>query len=548
MGERRCVAAWFRRSVVALDRGMIRIIASFMDQRATGVGMDSDLAGEPTRRAVMGVAAGAALAAAAGEARAETSDLMQMGGAALAAAIRAKTVSAREVMAACLDRIEAVNPAVNAVVSMPPREALMAEAAAADERQARGAVLGPLHGLPHAVKDLQPVKGLRFTQGSPIYKDRIAAADGLMVERLRKAGVIFVGKTNTPEFGLGSHTFNPVFGATRNPYDRTRSAGGSSGGAAVALATRMLPLADGSDYGGSLRNPAGWNNVFGFRTGFGMVPATGPDVWLASMGVQGPMARSIEDLALLLSVQAGYDPRSPLSLPGDGAVYRQRLHVPVKGRRIGWLGDFGGAVPHEPEVLAVCRTALKTFEAVGCTVEDARVDAAVEPAWQAMIKLRGWQQGAPILPNYRNAVERALLKPEAVFEVETGLALTAFDITAASTARTTWSMAVNRLFDRFDYLVLPSSQIFPFPVDQRWPQMVAGHSMRTYHEWMMSALLVTLAGNPALAVPAGFGAAGLPIGLQIIGRNRGEVACLQMASAYEAATRWTEKRPPPLRA
>ncbi len=365
-----------------------------------------------------------------------------------------------------------------------------------------------------------------------------------MVERLRKAGVIFVGKTNTPEFGFGSHTFNPVFGATHNPYDHSRSAGGSSGGAAAALASRMLPLADGSDYAGSLRNPAGWNNVYGFRTGYGVVPATGAEVWLTGMGVQGPMARSVEDLALLLSVQAGYDPRSPLSLPGDGAIYRRGLDASVKGRRIGWLGDFGGAVPHEPEVLEVCRTALKAFEALGCLVEEAKIDTPVEPAWQAMIKLRAWQQSGQILANYRNPAQRPLLKPEALWEVETGLSLSAFDITAASEGRTTWSMAVKKLFDRFDYLILPSSQVSPFPVGERWPKTVAGETMRTYHEWMKSPLLVTLSGNPALAAPAGFSAAGLPIGLQIVGPNRGEIACLQLAKAYEAATGWTNKRPP----
>ncbi len=274
------------------------------------------------------------------------------------------------------------------------------------------------------------------------------------------------------------------------------------------------------------------------------MPATGTEVWLTGMGVQGPMARSVEDLALLLSVQAGYDPRSPLSLSGDGAVYRRGLDAPVRGRRIGWLGDFDGAVPHEPEVLEVCRAALKTFEALGCVVEEAKVNAAVEPAWQAMIKLRAWQQGGSILANYRNLAERTLLKPEAVWEVETGLSLSAFDITAASEARTTWSMAVKTLFDRFDYLILPSSQVFPFPVEERWPKTVAGVAMRTYHEWMKSALLMTLSGNPALVVPAGFGGAGLPIGLQIVGPNRGEIACLQLAKAYEAATGWTEKRPP----
>ncbi|MDB5680670.1 MAG: amidase [Sphingomonas bacterium] len=507
--------------------------------------MSDDHVGDPTRRAVMTAAAGAVLAATTvGKATAKTSELNEMGGVALAAAIRARKVSARELMSACLARIDAINPAVNAVVSMPSHEALMAEAAAADERQASGATLGPLHGLPHAAKDLQPVRGLRFTQGSPIYRDRIAAVDSLMVSRLRQAGVIFVGKTNTPEFGFGSHTFNPVFGATRNAYNHARSAGGSSGGAAVALATRMLPLADGSDYGGSLRNPGGWNNVYGFRTGFGVVPSTGTEVWLAGMGVQGPMARSVEDLALLLSVQAGYDPRSPLSLPGSGAVYRQGLDAPVKGRRIGWLGDFAGDVPHEPEVLEVCRAALKSFENLGCVIEEAKVEANVEPAWQAMVKLRAWQQGGSILGNYRNPAERAQLKPEAIWEVEAGLSLSAFDITAASEARTVWSMAIKKLFDRFDYLVLPSSQVFPFPVEERWPRIVAGVAMQTYHEWMKSALLVTLAGNPALVVPAGFGAAGLPIGLQIVAPNRGEMSCLQLAKAYEAATGWTEKRPP----
>jgi len=507
--------------------------------------MDEQRTGGPTRRAVVAAAGGMAVAMTAGEAMAaDASELTELGGAALARAIRGKRVSAREAMAAHLDRIEAVNPKINAVVSMPPREALMAQAAAADERQAKGGALRPLHGLPHAVKDLQPVKGLRFTQGSPIYKDRIAGADSLMVARLRAAGAIFVGKTNTPEFGFGSHTFNPVFGATHNPYDLSRSAGGSSGGAGAALAARMLPLADGSDYGGSLRNPAGWNNVFGFRTSYGVVPGTGPEVWLPSMGVSGPMARSVEDLALLLSVQAGYDPHAPLSLPGDGSGYARGLKADVKGRRIGWLGDFGGQVPHDPEVLSVVREALKAFEALGCRVEDARVDPAVEPAWQAMIKLRAWQQGGAILANYRNPAERALLKPEAIWEVETALPLSAFDVTAASQVRTAWSMAVRQLFDRYDYLVLPSSQVFPFPVGDRWPKTVAGKPMRTYHEWMASALMVTLSGCPALVAPAGFGAAGLPIGLQIVGPNHGEVACLQLAAAYEAATGWTAKRPP----
>ena len=329
----------------------------------------------------------------------------------------------------------------------------------------------------------------------------------------------------------------------------SRSAGGSSGGAAAALASRMLPLADGSDYAGSLRNPAGWNNVFGFRTGFGVVPATGPEVWLPSMGVQGPMARSVEDLALLLSVQAGYDPRSPLSLPGDGAVYRRSLDAPVKGRRIGWLGDFGGEVPHEPEVLDLCRAALKTFEALGLRGRGGESRSAGRAG------LAGHDQAAGLAAGRSDPRRTTAIRPSAPCSSPKRSGRSRRRCRSPPTtspppptARTTWSMAVNGLFGRYDYLVLPSSQLFPFPVDERWPKAVAGHEMRTYHEWMKSALLVTLSGNPALVVPAGFGAAGLPIGLQIVGPNRGEIACLQLANAYEAATRWTEKMPPPRRA
>jgi amidase len=241
-------------------------------------------------------------------------------------------------------------------------EVLLAQARERDAQLARGQVMGALHGVPHAVKDLQAVKGIRTTQGSPIFRDFVPAEDTLMVGRLRAAGAIFIGKTNTPEFGLGSHTYNPVYGPTRNAYDQSRSAGGSSGGAAVALALRMVPFADGSDYGGSLRNPAGWNNVFGFRTSIGRIPSDARDAWLPSMSVQGPMARNVADLAALLSVQAGYDPAAPLSIDAEGATFRQRLDKPVKGKRIAWCGDLGGSTPCEPGVLETCRSSLKTFE------------------------------------------------------------------------------------------------------------------------------------------------------------------------------------------
>ena len=497
------------------------------------------------RRTLLGVAAGAALSAGGIEARAAT-DITEMTAVALARAIRTKQVSCVEVMAAYLDQIERLNPRANAIVALQDRGELLKQAAAKDAELTRGGPLGVLHGFPHAVKDLQPAKGIRFTQGSPIFRDTVATTDSLPVERVRAAGAVIVGKTNTPEFGLGSSTYNPVYGITRNAYDPTRTSGGSSGGAAVALALHMAPVADGSDYAGSLRNPAGWNAVYGFRTSFGRVPLSPRDVWTASMGVNGPMARNIGDLALLLSVQAGFDPRAPLSMDGDGDQFRASLAGGLKGKRIAWGGDFGGAVPHEPGVLELCRSALKTFEAVGCVVEDAWPDYPVEKVWQAFIRLRNWQQGGNLLEHYNDPARRPLLKPEAVFEIEGGARLSAYDVTAASVVRTEWTQAVRRFFERYDYLVLPTAQVFPFAAELDWPKTVAGRPMRTYHEWMQAVCLITMSGCPALAAPAGFNAAGLPMGIQIVGPAHQELACLKLAAAYEAAAARDVTRPSPL--
>ena len=332
----------------------------------------------------------------------------------LAAAIRSRRLSCVEVMVACLDQVERLNPGVNAIVALQDRGDLLRQAREKDAELARGEATPPLHGLPHAVKDLAAVAGIPFTRGSPLFRDFVAPADSLQTERLRAAGVIFIGKTNTPEFGLGSHTVNRVYGATRNSYDPTRSAGGSSGGAAVALALRMVPLADGGDYGGSLRNPAGWNNVCGFRTSFGRVPVDALDVWSPSMSVLGPMARNVADLVLLLSVQAGYDARAPLSMEGDGAQFRAPLEADLKGKRIGWLGDFGGSTPYDAGVLDVCRAALRRFEALGCAVEEAVPDFDVEAAWQAFIRLRAGEASAR-LPFHAVPAQRALLNDQALF-------------------------------------------------------------------------------------------------------------------------------------
>ena len=499
------------------------------------------------RRAVL-VAGAAGLVAAAqpAQAAAKPSEIVTMDARALAAAIASRKLSCVEVMNATLDHIAVLNPKVNAIVALQDRDALLAEARARDAAVARGEIMGPLHGLPHAVKDLQPVKGIRSTSGSPILKDFVPTADSLVVERMRAAGAIFIGKTNTPEFGLGSHTYNNVYGLTRNAYDQGKSAGGSSGGAAVSLALRMLPLADGSDYGGSLRNPAGWNNVVGFRTSFGVVPVAGPDVWLPSMGVTGPMARSVSDLAMLLSVQAGYDARAPLSVTEDGRRFLAPTAAPIKGKRIAWLGDLHGEVPYEAGVLDVCRAALKTFESLGCVVEEAVPDQPPEPAWQAFITLRQWQQGGGLLAFYKDPAKRALLKPEAIWEIEGGLKLSAFDVNAASAARTVWSNALQRLFARYDYLIMPTAQLFPFAAEEHWPREIAGQTMQTYHEWMKAVCLISAAGCPSLAVPAGFGPAGLPMGIQIVAPVHREMDCLRLAAAYEGANDWTAKRLPPL--
>lgn len=474
------------------------------------------------------------------------SDIVMMDAVALADAICARKVSCIEVMKAFLDHIEALNPRVNAIVALQDRAALLSQAAERDRQLAVGETVGPLHGVPFAVKDLAPVKGIRMTMGSPILRDFVPGADGIMAERLRKAGVIFIGKTNTPEFGLGSNTYNPVYGITRNAYDLSRSAGGSSGGAAVALALRMLPVADGSDYGGSLRNPAGWNNVFGFRTSFGLVPADGRDAWLPSMGVLGPMARNVADLAALLAVQAGYDPRVPLSMEASPDQFRRPLERNFKNARLAWVGDFAGAVPYEPGVLEQCGEALRVFEDLGCVIEEAVPDFSIDEVWQAWLKLRAWQAGGNLLDYYSDPQKRALLKPEAIFEVESGLKLSAFDITAASAVRTRWHLAVARFFEKYDFFIAPTAQMFPFAADLDWPKQVAGRSMTTYHEWMKGVLPITMAGCPALAAPAGFNAEGLPIGIQIVAPVHADRACLELAHAYDQATCWPSRRLPPL--
>jgi amidase len=475
-----------------------------------------------------------------------SSKIVAMDAMALSRAIQAKQISCVEVMNAYLDQIAAFNPKVNAIVSLQDRGELLQQAKTRDEQLARGEHLGWMHGFPHAVKDLTATKGIRTTQGSRIFKDFVPAADAIMVERLRRAGAIIIGKTNTPEFGLGSNTYNDVFGKTLNAYDQSKTSGGSSGGAGVALALHMLPVADGSDHGGSLRNPAAFNNVFGFRTSYGRVPSQGLDMFYAWMGVQGPMARNVPDLAMLLSVQAGYDARMPLSNRQDPAQFAQSLKRDFKGARIAWSGDFGGLIPLEPGVLDLCKSAMKTFEALGCTVEEAWPDYPIERIFPTWRKLRAWQAGTQLKDLYGDPAKRALMKPEAQFEVESGQKLSAFEVYDASVARTAWYQAVRAFFEKYDYFVLPAGQVFPFDANVDWPKSIAGKTMDTYHRWMEIMIPVTMAICPALAVPAGFNDRGLPMGLQIMGPNHGEFGLLQLANAYDEATGWVKKRPPAL--
>jgi amidase len=504
------------------------------------------------RRELLARGGGAALALGLGaqalgvaEAATGIPEIVRMGAVELSRAIAAKRVSCAEVMSATLDHIARFNPRVNAIVSLQDRDGLMAEARARDAELARGNRLGPMHGMPQAIKDLAPARGIRLTMGSPILKDVVATTDAIHVERVKRAGAIIIGKTNTPEFGLGSQTYNPVFGTTLNAYDLSKTPGGSSGGAASALALRMLPVADGSDSGGSLRNPAAFSNLYGLRPSPGRVPAES-DAFQLGFGVSGPLARSVADLGLLLSVQAGYDARAPLSNRQDPAQFAGPLRRDFKGTRVAWLGDGKGHLPFEPGVLELCRAALKVFEGLGCTIEEAVPDFALERVWQSWIALRAWQNGAALKAYYQDPAKRALLKPEARYEVESAMRLSGFDISDAAATRAAWYQTMRRFSERYEFLLLPSAQVFPFDARTHWPAEIAGRKMDTYHRWMEVCSLVTMTGAPALNVPAGFGANGLPMGMQIVGRHQAELGCLQLASAYEEATGWVEKRRPAL--
>jgi amidase len=473
------------------------------------------------------------------------SSLVRMSAAELAAAIRSRAVSCSEVMSAYLQQIDRLNPRVNAIVSLEDREPLLQQARARDAELAKGEYRGWMHGLPHAVKDLALTAGIRTTFGSPLL-DGIPGHDSILVERLRKSGAILLGKTNTAEFGLGSQTYNTVFGTTLNAYDQGKTAGGSSGGAAVALALRMLPVADGSDMMGSLRNPAAFNNVFGFRPSYGRVPAAGEELFLQQLSCAGAMARDVTDVAMLMSVIAGPDPRAPLSIAEDPQTFRHSLQRSFSGTRLGWLGDLGGHLAFEPGVMDLCRQALKQFEAIGCLIEEVRLPSPPAQLWDAWLKLRQWLVAGELEALYSDPARRARMKPEAQWEVEGGRALSALDVYHASVARSDWYRSATGLFRRVDYLLLPSAQVFPFDASVHWPRSINGVAMDTYHRWMEVVVPASLLAGPVLNVPVGFGPQNLPMGMQIIGRSHEDLAVLQLGHAYDQATGWVAQRTPAL--
>jgi amidase len=452
--------------------------------------------------------------------------------------IRAKELSATEVMEAHLTQIERVNPKVNAIVTFLPEQALQ-QARAADNALAKGKDVGPLHGLPIAHKDLTPTKGIRTTLGSLAFKDFIPEEDGLIIERLKNAGAITVGKTNTPEFGAGSQTYNEVFGETLNPYDTAKTCGGSSGGAAVALACGMIPIADGSDMGGSLRNPASFCNVVGFRPSPGRVPTWPGFAGWFTLAVEGPMARTVQDTALMLSAIAGPDRRCPIAISEPGSLFSQSLKRNFKGVRVAWSRDLGG-LPVDPQVTGAIEAQRHVFESLGCLIADGEPDFS--DADEIFKVWRAWYF-ALVLSELLET-QRDKLKDTVIWNIEEGLKLSGPQTAEAERKRTELYHRVRKFMETYEFLILPVSQVPPFDVRKRYVKEINGEKMETYIDWMKSCYYITTTGFPAISVPCGFTNDGLPVGVQIVGRHQDDLGVLQLAYAFEQATGFWKQKPP----
>jgi amidase len=479
------------------------------------------------------------VAGALGAGDAQTDDICYLSLRELARLIHARKLSAREVMSAHLEQIRRWNPHLNAIVAKLDDAACLALADAADARMSRGEPTGALHGLPWAFKDLEPVTGFPWSRGSPIFRNDRPTADSVLVERIRQAGALTIGKTNTPEFGMGSHTYNSVYGTTFNPYDLTKSAGGSSGGAAASVASGMLPGADGSDLGGSLRNPGNFNNVVGFRPTVGLVPTAPSALPFFGFAVKGPIARSVPDAAYLLSAMAGADPKDPACAPSDPSVFSGSLERSFKGVRVAWCPDLGG-LPLDHRVRSVLESQRRAFEALGCIVEDAHPDlTAADEVFLTMRAFRTWTLLGPLLPTHRRD-----FKPEAIQEIEDGARLSAAEISTAMLRHGEILERMRRFQENYPFMLAAVNQLPPFDASLHWPTEIEGIPMPHYIAWMQSAYWITTTFRPAISVPAGFTSEGLPVGIQIVGRYRDDLGVLQLASAFESATGIAKRRPP----
>jgi amidase len=461
----------------------------------------------------------------------------------LSAAIRARQMSCVEVMGAYLQRIDRFNGVYNAIVSMVAEDELINQARMADRALDNNQYWGWMHGMPHAVKDLADAAGLESSDGSRIFAGTIATTDSLHIARIREQGAIFIGKTNTPEFGLGSQSYNDVHGTTKNAYNPDLTAGGSSGGAATGMATHMLPIADGSDFMGSLRNPAGFNNVIGFRPSKGRVPSVpSDDIYYTQLSTNGPMGRSVEDTIRLLGTMAGHDARAPLSLRDELPPHDQFSATNLSGFRVGWMGDYDGYLATESGILDLCQKSLEILSAEGSVVENCLPDYDMARLWQTLLTLRHWaQQGRRAL--YDNPETRTLMKPEAIWEIEGSFDMPAERLSEAAIARSDWYKTLLTLFERYDVLALPTAQVFPFSADLHWPNMIDGNAMDTYHRWMEVVIGGTLAGLPVVNLPVGFDARGRPMGMQFMGPLGADRKVLEFALAYETATDFLSQRP-----
>lgn len=451
--------------------------------------------------------------------------------------IKKRQLSVKEVMTAHLEQIEQTNPKVNAIVTLLPASALKS-AEIADKMLSSNESTGPLFGLPIAHKDLVETKGIRTTFGSTIFKDFIPNRDALIVERLKNAGAITIGKTNTPEFGAGSHTFNNVFGMTRNPYDTNKTCGGSSGGAAVALACGMVPLADGSDMGGSLRNPANFCNVVGLRPSPGRVPAWPKKAGWSNLGVIGPMARTVEDTALMLSAISGPDPRSPISIQEPGNLFVSSLSRNFNGVSIAWSNDFG-RLPVDPQVSSVINKQRSVFESIGVKIEDNEPDFT--DADFAFKTLRAWSYELAfgnLLKNNRDKIKDAV-----IWNIEAGKKLTGPEIGLAEKKRTELYHRIRKFMEKFEFMIFPVSQVPPFDIDNEYIKEINGIKMDTYIDWMKSSYYISVTGLPAISVPCGFTDEGLPVGVQIVGRHQDDWGVLQLAYAFQEATSFWKHKP-----